>query len=32
MVLLVSGILLVAMITNAYILFRDEVFTMEQVL
>ena len=32
MVLLVSGILLVAMITNAYIQFRDEVHTMEQVL
>lgn len=32
MVLLMSGILLVAMITNAYIQFRDEVFTMEQVL
>ena len=30
--LLVSGILLIAMITNAYIQFRDEVFTMEQVL
>ena len=32
MVLLMSGILLVAMITNAYIQFRDEVSTMEQVL
>jgi diguanylate cyclase (GGDEF)-like protein len=32
MVLLMSGILLIAMITNAYIQFRDEVFTMEQVL
>jgi diguanylate cyclase (GGDEF)-like protein len=32
MVLLVSGILLIAMITNAYIQFRDEVSTMEQVL
>ena len=32
MVLLMSGILLVAMITNAYMQFRDEVFTMEQVL
>ncbi len=32
MVLLMSGIFLVAMITNAYIQFRDEVFTMEQVL
>ena len=32
LVLLVSGILLIAMITNAYIQFRDEVFTMEQVL
>ncbi len=32
MVLLMAGILLIAMITNAYIQFRDEVFTMEQVL
>lgn len=32
MVLLTSGILLVAMITNAYMQFRDEVYTMEQVL
>ena len=32
MVLLMSGILLVAMITNAYMQFRDEVSTMEQVL
>ena len=32
MVLLMSGILLIAMITNAYIQLRDEVFTMEQVL
>lgn len=32
MVLLTSGILLVAMITNAYIQFRDEVSTIEQVL
>jgi len=32
MVLLMSSILLIAMITNAYIQFRDEVFTMEQVL
>ncbi len=32
MVLLMSGILLIAMITNAYLQFRDEVFTMEQVL
>lgn len=32
MVLLVSGILLIAMITNAYMQFRDEVSTMEQVL
>ena len=32
MVFLMSGILLTAMITNAYIQFRDEVFTMEQVL
>ena len=32
MVLLMSGILLVAMITNAYMQFRDEVYTMEQVL
>lgn len=30
--MLMSGILLIAMITNAYIQFRDEVFTMEQVL
>lgn len=30
--LLVSGVLLMAMITNAYIQFRDEIFTMEQVL
>jgi diguanylate cyclase (GGDEF)-like protein len=32
MVLLTSGILLVAMITNAYIQFRDEVHTIERVL
>jgi len=32
MVLLMSGILLLAMITNAYLQFRDEVSTMEQVL
>jgi diguanylate cyclase (GGDEF)-like protein len=32
MVLLMSGILLVAMISNAYMQFRDEVYTMEQVL
>jgi diguanylate cyclase (GGDEF)-like protein len=32
MVLLVSAILLIAMITNAYIQFSDEVSTMEQVL
>jgi diguanylate cyclase (GGDEF)-like protein len=32
MVLLTSGILLVAMISNAYMQFRDEVYTMEQVL
>jgi len=32
MVLLVSGIVLIAMITNAYMQFRDEVSTMEQVL
>jgi len=32
MVLLVSGIILVAMLTNAYFQFRDEVATMEQVL
>jgi uncharacterized membrane protein affecting hemolysin expression len=32
MVLLVSGIILAAMLTNAYFQFRDEVTTMEQVL
>jgi diguanylate cyclase (GGDEF)-like protein len=32
MVLLMSGIILVAMISNAYMQFRDEVITMEQVL
>lgn len=32
MVLLMSGILLLAMITNAYLQFRDEISTMEQVL
>ena len=32
MVLLVSGIILVAMLTNAYFQFRDEVATMERVL
>ena len=32
MVLLMSGILLLAMFTNAYLQFRDEVATMEQVL
>jgi diguanylate cyclase (GGDEF)-like protein len=32
MVLLMSGILLLAMFTNAYLQFRDEVSTMEQVL
>jgi len=30
--LLMSGILLLAMITNAYLQFRDEVYTMERVL